>query len=73
MSIGLDCCEGRRSSGTTTALHGGAPAKALDVHFEKSGVVDEAIDGGEGDGGVGEEFPPFADGLIGGDSRERRS
>lgn len=29
--------------------------------------MDDAIDGGEGHGGIGEDFSPFAKGLIGGD------
>ncbi len=40
---------------------------ALDVHFQNRGMVDEAVDGGERHGGVGEDLAPFAERLIGGD------
>lgn len=49
------------------SLERGAPAIALDVHFDDGGVVNEAIDGGEGHSGVREDPVPFAEGLIGGD------
>jgi hypothetical protein len=35
------------------ALDGGASAEAVDVYFEDCGVVDEAVDGGEGHCGIG--------------------
>lgn len=40
---------------------------ALDVHLEDGGVMDEAIDDGEGHRLVGEDFAPFTEGLVGGD------
>src|SRR5665213_3232482 len=64
----LDCRVGRRSAGALLfALEGGAPAVAIDVHLEDGGAVDEAIDGGEGHGGVWEALAPFAERLVGGD------
>ena len=44
-----------------------APAVALDIHLEDGGVMDEAVDGGERHGGIGEDLAPFAEGLVGGD------
>ncbi len=49
------------------ALEGGAPAIAFDVHLEDGRVMDEAIDGGERHGGIGEDLAPFAERLVGGD------
>ena len=46
---------------------GGAAAIAVGVDLDDVGVVDEAIDGGDGDGGVREHFVPFAERLIAGD------
>ena len=31
--------------------------------------MDEAVDGGDRDGGVGEDLPPFAEGLVAGDDQ----
>ena len=39
-------------------------AIALDVHLENDGMMDEAIDGGERHGGIGEDACPFAEGLV---------
>ena len=38
---------------------------AVDVHFEDRGVMDEAVDRGERDGGVAEDLAPFGEQLIG--------
>ena len=51
------------------AFERGFPAIALDVHLEDGGVVDEAVDGGERHGLVGENLAPFAEGLVGGDEQ----
>ena len=32
-------------------------------------MVDEAVDGGDRDGGIGEDLPPFAEGLVAGDDQ----
>ena len=56
-----------RPPGTAFPFEGDAPAIALDVHLEDRRVVDEAIDGGERHGGIGEDLAPFAEGLVGGD------
>jgi len=45
----------------------GAAPVALDIELEDGRVMDEAIDGGEGHDGVGEDPVPFAEGLAGGD------
>ena len=50
-----------------TAAGSGASAVAVAVHLEDGGVVNEAIDGGDGDGLVGEDPVPGAEGLVGGD------
>jgi hypothetical protein len=39
----------------------------LDVHLDDSGVVNEAIDGGERHGRVRKDPVPFSEGLIGSD------
>lgn len=50
-------------------MEGSAAAVALDVHLEDGGVMDQAIDRGERHGGIGEDPPPFAEWLVGGDQR----
>jgi len=32
-------------------------------------MVDEAVDGGDRDGGIGKDLPPFAEGLVAGDDQ----
>ena len=46
---------------------GGAAAIAVSVDLDDVGVVDEAIDSGDRDGGVREHLVPFAERLIAGD------
>jgi hypothetical protein len=46
---------------------GGAATVALDVEFEDGGVMDEAVDGGDGHGRLGEDALPGREGLVGGD------
>ena len=58
---------GRRPAAASLAFEGGATAVALDVHFEDGGVVDEAVDDSDRHRLVGEDFAPFAEGLVGGD------
>ena len=48
-------------------------AIAFDIHLQDRGVVDEAVDGGERHGLVGENFAPFAEGLVGRNEQDRRS
>src|SRR5579871_1009307 len=57
----LDCRVGWRSAATTLSIERFAAAIALDVHLEDRGVMDEAIDGRERHGLVGEDLAPFAD------------
>ena len=64
---GLECRVGLRSAWSTLAVEGRAAAVALDVHLEDGGVVDEAIDSGQGHGWIGEDLVPFAGRLIAGD------
>jgi hypothetical protein len=33
-------------------------------------MVDEAVDGGDRDGGIGKDLPPFAEGLVAGDDQQ---
>jgi len=63
---------GRDASWLRAAFHGGAPTKALDIHFDDDGVMHEAIDGGHGHGWIWEDRIPGAKWLIGGD-QERPS
>jgi hypothetical protein len=56
-----------RPSWTAFSFESGPSAIALDVHLDDGGVVNEAIDGGEGHGGVREDPVPFAEWLIGRD------
>ena len=60
---------GRRSAGAAFAFEGGAAAVAFDVHLEDGGVVNKAVDDGERHRLVGEDFSPFAEGLVGGDQQ----
>lgn len=61
------------SSWAAFALEGGLAAVALDIHFDACGAVDEAIDGGERHGLVGEDAPHSPNGWLAVMSRERRS
>lgn len=49
------------------AIGGGATAVAVGVHLEDGRMMDEPVDGGDGDGLVGEDSVPGAEGLVGGD------
>jgi len=48
---------------------GAALAEAVAVESEDLGVVDEAVDGGDGHDGVGEDAVPVAEGVVGGDKQ----
>ena len=56
-------------AGRARSLDGGAPTVAFGVEFEDGAVVDKAVHGGEGHGGVGEDPVPFAEGVVGGDKQ----
>src|SRR5712691_1507075 len=60
---------GSPSAWSAFAFEGGAASVALDVHLEDGGVVDEAVDDGERHRLIGEDFSPFAEGLVGGDQQ----
>jgi len=45
----------------------GAPSVAADLHLKDGDVVDEPVDGSDGDGGVREYLIPGVNGLVGGD------
>ena len=60
---------GRRASGTALAVERSAAAIALDVYLQDGGVMNEAVDGGERHGLIGEHLAPFAEGLVGGDQQ----
>ena len=47
-------------------LSGSAPI-TVGIHLEDDGVVNQAIDGGDGHRGVGEDLVPGTEGLVGGD------
>ena len=63
----LDCRARWRSSWVTLAIECCAASIALDIHLENSGVMDEAVDGGERHGLVWKDLAPVAEWLIGGD------
>ena len=48
---------------------GGALAVALDVHLQDDDLVDEAVDGGEHHGGIGEDGRPLSIGVQKGPPR----
>ena len=50
-------------------LFRGTGPEAVAGELEDGGVVDEAVDGGEGHGGIREDLAPFAEGLVGGDQQ----
>ena len=50
-------------------VDGGAPPIAFDVEFEDGGTVHQAVDGGDGHGGLGEDLVPLAERLVGGDQQ----
>ena len=64
---GVGCCAGWRSSRTALSFQGGSPSVALDVHLEDGRVVDEAVDHGQGHGGIGEDLAPLTERLVCGD------
>ena len=51
------------------ACLGGTASVAVGVHFQDDGVVDEAVDGGDRHGGIGEDVVPGAERLVGGDQQ----
>ena len=53
--------------GSSAVLCGGSPAVALGIDLEDGRVMDEAVDGGDGHGRIGEDLVPLAEGLIAGD------
>ena len=54
-------------AGSTGVVDGFLSPIAVDVHFEDRGVMHDTIDGRERHGLIGEDFSPFAEGLVGGD------
>ena len=64
---GIGCCAGWRSSRTALSFQGGSPSVALDVHLEDGRVVDEAVDHGQGHGGIREDLAPLTERLVCGD------
>ena len=46
------------------SIDGGTAPEALHIHLEDRGVMDETVNGGEGHGGVREDFPPLSEGLV---------
>jgi hypothetical protein len=65
---GLDfvgCCVCGRPAAAAFSIDGFAAAIAFDIHFQDRGMMDEAVDGRERHGLVGEDFAPFAERLVG--------
>src|ERR1700680_945337 len=60
----IDCRVGWWSAATALSVEGLAAAIALDIHLEDRCMMDQAIDGGERHGLVGEDLAPFAKWLI---------
>ena len=56
-------------TGTALSVEGGAAAIAFDVHLQDGGVMDEAVNGRERHGLVGEHLARLAEGLIGSDQQ----
>ena len=48
-------------------MRGFASAIAVDVHLQDGRMVDQPVDGGDGDGRVGEDAVPGTEGLVGSD------
>ena len=46
---------------------GGTLSEAFGVHLEDARVMNEPVDGGDGDGLVGKDLIPAAEGLVGHD------
>src|SRR5713101_2674746 len=65
----FECRAGRRSAWSAFAVERGAAAIALDVHLEDCGVMDKAIDDGEGHCLVWKDLAPLAERLVGGDQQ----
>src|SRR6185369_1773171 len=63
----LLCGVSRRPSGAALAVEGGFSPVAIDVHLEDGCVMDEAVDGGECHGLIGEDLAPLSERLVGGD------
>src|SRR5260221_5549327 len=63
----LLCGVSRRPSGAALAVEGGLSTVAVDVHLEDCCVMDEAVDGGEGHGLIGEDLAPLSERLVCGD------
>ena len=64
---GVDCRAGWWPACAAFAIDSFFASIAFDIHLEDGGVMDEPIDCGERHGLAGEDFAPFAEGLIGGD------
>ena len=53
--------------GGSTLFGGGTPAVAFVIHFDDGGMVDEPVDGRDGNRGIWKHLVPFAERLIAGD------
>jgi hypothetical protein len=60
----LVCRACGRSAWAARSFQCAPPSIALDVHLENRGVVNKAIDCRKRHGLIGENFPPFTEGLI---------
>ena len=54
-------------SASALSLKGFPSPVAFDIHFQDRSVMDEAVDGGERHGLIGEDFAPLAERLVGRD------
>jgi len=62
----LDCRVSGWAAASSLAVERLAAAVAFNIHFQDCGVMDEAVDGRERRGLIGEDLTPFAEGLVGG-------
>ncbi len=63
----FDCGVGGGPSASALSIEGFASPVAFDIHFQDRSVMDEAVDGRERHGLIGEDFAPLAERLVGGD------
>ena len=60
---------GGDAAAATFGFHRGAPAVAFHIEFEDGRPMHESVDGGQRHGLLGEDRPPLAEGLVGGDEQ----
>ena len=68
-SIGGPCGDDYAADVRGSCARRRTPPIAFGVQLQDGGMVDEAVDRGDRDGGIGEDLPPFAEGLVAGDDQ----